>query len=150
MRVFFPLDARNKKGLMEVVYITPPPKSVARWTAPPPHSSSDGADSSPHRAWCLVLRSWKGTVLWYNCSPNCTCAERETRCAKIGIRCPGTYLKKKPPEAAFGALCCSWPSLQTSIMLYATSASSPFGGGHRDSHAEQISVQASKIEVSVG
>eukprot|EP00752_Nemacystus_decipiens_P017180 g15391.t2 len=32
-------------------------------------------------------------------------------------------------------------------MLYATSTSSPFGGGHRDSHAEPISVQTSKIEL---
>eukprot|EP00752_Nemacystus_decipiens_P017112 g15328.t1 len=34
-------------------------------------------------------------------------------------------------------------------MLYATSTSSPFGGGHRDSHAEPISVQTSKIEADV-
>eukprot|EP00903_Cladosiphon_okamuranus_P019787 g18189.t1 len=32
-------------------------------------------------------------------------------------------------------------------MLYATSTSSPFDGGHRDSHAEPMPVEASKIEL---
>lgn len=58
------------------------------------------------------------------------------------------------PSANEGLVCSAanllaqlWPNLQTITMLYATSASSPFGGGHRDSHAEPISVQTSKIEV---
>lgn len=75
---------------------------------------------------------------------HCTCEETG---GKAGIAALQPCIQPSAKEGLYSATQL-WLNAQTSTMLYATSTSSPFGGGHRDSHAEPISVQTSKIEVS--